>query len=347
MRKLRQQRSQFAARKRAIQNLVGRIVVDFGVSDSRGPVLLVQKIVKIPRPVDQGGDPARAAQVHRELELLRLAEALMQHIVQPGPFEVARAHGLRLIAGQQYGRAPFSKVHLAREEQDHEQLQRGQVLHFIHGDAAVFRQRGFLPVRARAKRLGRSPGQSKLRKIAVYQRRFSRPVQAARRFHHAVRGARAQVARSLIAINCFGQAHPFRLGKSPHSFGNRCPHQVRVHLVIEPVDVIRPWSQRTLMVRKIAPELRARGGCIRHVRPRSRQLKEPVRIREDGKGSVAGTEPVEIIAGQRGQVPRKCQVQNAFGLRLIGRMQQRGGLPRARMTLQNPGDASAAGEARL
>jgi hypothetical protein len=37
---------------------------------------------------------------------------------------------------------------------------------------------------------------------------------------------------------------------------------MRVHLVIERVDVVRPHAKRSLMVEKIAPELRAAGDDI-------------------------------------------------------------------------------------
>ncbi len=55
----RQKLRQLALADGGVQNLIRRIVVDFGVAAPGGPVLFVQVIVEIPGAVDQIGDAAR------------------------------------------------------------------------------------------------------------------------------------------------------------------------------------------------------------------------------------------------------------------------------------------------
>ena len=117
---IQQQLRQFKRRNGSVQNLIRRIVVDLGIARPRRPILFVQIIVEIPRTIHNIGNAARTAQIHRQLEFLRMADRGVKHIVQPGPLEVCRPNGLCLIACQQNRRMPAAGIQFTAQRQNHE-----------------------------------------------------------------------------------------------------------------------------------------------------------------------------------------------------------------------------------
>ncbi|PYV27901.1 MAG: hypothetical protein DMG24_03440 [Acidobacteria bacterium] len=85
----------------AVKNLVRGVVIDLCVPRSARPLLLLDPGVQVPDAIDELGDTARAAQVSRQLVLVRSANLGMQEVAQPAPFEVGGTHGLRLVSRQQ------------------------------------------------------------------------------------------------------------------------------------------------------------------------------------------------------------------------------------------------------
>ena len=63
-------------------------------------LLLLDLGVEVPDAVDQYGDAARAAEVRGELVLGWCAEAALEQVAQPAPFEIGRTNGLCLVTGQ-------------------------------------------------------------------------------------------------------------------------------------------------------------------------------------------------------------------------------------------------------
>lgn len=71
------------------------------------------------------------------------------------------------------------------------------------------------------------------------------------------------------------QAHP---GHARHSFQQARPHQARQHHVRH--EIVRRETAPTREYRELSVRSRA---VHRHVRPRFRRLREPERVREDGR----------------------------------------------------------------
>ena len=258
--------------------------------------------------------PPGTAQIGDQLELGGRGQPVMQHVVEPSPFEIGRPDGLRFIAGPQHRYRSLTAPADARGQlHDHQGLQRGQILTLVDRNRVELQKFGGHI--SGDKSVHRLPRQVQFGEVAGRQRAWRILLQLLQYFGGGAGCRMADIAGAPLFVGSLVDVRLSRGGESPGIGRHRGAHPLRVSLVPERERAIGPGTQLALMGMQVGPKALSRVGKRDLRRGGPQQL--PDESRKGGHVKMFGrrAEAVEIAARERRQIRGEGEVENARGAR--------------------------------